>query len=323
MSYMIHRYSPEKFYHTYGRNEPSYHVEPGDTIIALTVDAGGTDHQGNMIPDDARQKIEGTTLNRSNPLTGPFYIEGAEEGDTLVVEIEKIHLNRSTAYSSILPGFGSLTEEAPGRSLILNDPLPTHRYHWDLDFERNVGVLKLPESKIGEVAVPLHPFLGSIGVAPRFGRVEMSLTPGEYGGNMDCVETREGVTIHFPVFADGGYLVFGDVHAAQGDGELCGVALETTAEVQVKVDVIKGEPIEWPRFIDENWIMTAGSARPLMEAYKIAHLEMIKWLCSEYGFNKLDALQVLSQVGRTRVGNVVDPRYTVVAKYPAEYLPKK
>jgi acetamidase/formamidase len=149
----------------------------------------------------------------------------------------------------------------------------------------------------------------------------MSLTPGEYGGNMDCIETKEGVTLLLPVFVEGGYLVFGDVHAAQGDGELCGVALETSSEVKIKVEIIKEKPINWPRIVENDWIMTIGSSRPLMEAYKIAHYEMIAWLSEEYNFGKWDALQLLSQVGRTRIGNVVDPKYSVVAKFPRKYLP--
>jgi acetamidase/formamidase len=313
--YLIHRFSPKIFYHTYGMNEPAYHVSPGDRIIAPTAER--------PLPDEMRQKIKGTTLSNANPLTGPFFVDGAEAGDTLVVQIERIKLTKEIAHSSIRPGFGSLTEEYPGYKLLLNDPLPSKTYEWKLDLHNNVGVLPLHESDIGSVSIPLHPFIGSIGVAPRYGRVEMSLTPGEYGGNMDCVETKEGATLYLPVFADGGYLVFGDIHAAQGDGELCGVALETSAEVHVKIDVIKGKSIEWPRIIDEEWIMTIGSGRPLMAAYKIAHLEMVKWLSNEFGFCKLDALQVLSQVGKCRVGNVVDPNYTIVAKYPKKYLGKK
>ena len=317
---MIHRFTPKIYYNTYGRNEPALHVKPGDTIITTTVDAGGNDRYSNPIDEDMRQKIPGTTLNRSNPLTGPFYIEDSEEGDTLVVEILKINLNRPSAYSAILPGFGSLTEEIPGRSLLLNEPMTRKRYEWELDLVKNQGHLVIPNSRIGELTIPLHPFIGSIGVAPRFGRVEMSLTPGEYGGNLDCVETKEDTILHLPVFAEGGYLVLGDIHAAQGDGEMCGVALETTAEVHLKVDLIKNEQIEWPRLMDKDWIMVAGSGRPLMEAYKIGHVELIKWLCDDYGFDKLDAIQVLSQVGRCRVGNVVDPNYTVVAKFPRKFL---
>lgn len=318
---MEHVFKPLKYYFTFGPNEPAYHIEPGDTITASTVDAGGHDLKGDKILEKMKHTIPGTTLRESNPLTGPFYVEGAVDGDTLAVKIEEISLNRRTAYSLIEPNFGSFSEEAPGRYLLLNKPLETKYFDWKLNLEKQSGYLDMPGSRLKRVEIPLHPFLGSIGTAPRYGRVEMSLTPGEYGGNMDCVETKEGSTLYFPVFVQGGYLAFGDVHAAQGDGELCGVALETTAEVKIKIDVIKGRTINWPRIEDDEWIMTVGSSRPLMEAFKIAHYEMIQWLVSEYGFERWEALQILSQVGRCRVGNVVDPNYTVVAKYPKVYLP--
>ena len=317
---MEHRINPSVYYYTFGPNEPAVHVKPGDDVIATTVDAGGHDMNGDPLPPERKQTIPGTSLRESNPLVGPVYVDGAEPGDTMVIEIQRISLNRSTAYSRIGPHLGSLTEEVPGRWFLLNEPLDTTFYHWAIDLERNVGILDLPKSKMGRAEIPLHPFLGSIGVAPRFGRVEMSLTPGEYGGNMDCVETREGSTLYLPVFAKGGYLAFGDIHAAQGDGELCGVALETTAEVRLRLNIIKGRSIGWPRIEDKDWIMTACSSRPLMEAYKLAHYEMVEWLCSDHGFDRWEALQMLSQVGRCRVGNVVDPNYTVVAKYPKKHL---
>jgi len=138
---------------------------------------------------------------------------------------------------------------------------------------------------------------------------------------MDCVETKEGTTLYLPVFVKGAYLYFGDVHAAQGDGELTGVALEVSADVKLKIDLIKGKSIEWPRLEDEEFIMVAGSSRPLMEALKIAHIELIRWLVEDYGFDRWEAFEVLSQVGKCRVGNVVDPCYTVVAKFPKKYLP--
>jgi acetamidase/formamidase len=319
---MEHRIEPSVYYYTFGPNKPAVHVKPGDVVVAITVDAGGNDVNGDPLPPEKKQMIPGTSLRESNPLVGPVYVDGAEPGDTLVVEIQEISLNRPTAYSRVGPNFGSLTEEVPGRWFLLNEPLDTTFYHWTIDLDKNMGILDLPKSKLGRAEIPLHPFLGSIGVAPRFGRVEMSLTPGEYGGNMDCVENREGSTMYLPVFARGGYLAFGDVHAAQGDGELCGVALETTAEVRLRIDVIKGKSIDWPRIEDEDWIMTACSSRPLMEAYKLAHYERVKWLSSDHGFEKWEALQMLSQVGRCRVGNVVDPNYTVVAKYPKEHLPQ-
>ena len=316
---MIHRFQPTKYYHTYGPNPPELNVKPGDTITATTVDAGGYDAKGEQIPAELRQSSPDTVFSSSNPLTGPIYVEGAEPGDSLVIDIQDIRLNRDSAWSRNASNFGGLTEEAPGRRLLLNDPVPSTRYEWSLDLEKYTATTILPGSKLKSPVIPLHPFIGSIGVAPRYGRVEMSLTPGEYGGNMDSPDVAMGVQLILPVNHQGALLVFGDVHAAQGDGELCGVALETSAELTLKLSLSKTS-VEWPRIINDDWIMVAGSSRPLMEAYKIAHVELIKWLTAEYGFDKWDALQLLSQVGRCRIANTVDPNYTVVAKFPRKYL---
>lgn len=318
---MEHRFEPIKYYFTYGTNEHAYRVRPGDIIVAPTLDAAGRDSNGHPIPDEARQKIPGTILSPSNPLTGPFYIEGAEPGDALIVKVERIDLNRSTAYSAIRPHFASFTEEDAGRRLLLNEPLEERYYQWQLDLERKIAILEMSKSRLKRVQIPLHPFIGSIGVAPKFGKVETADTPGDYGGNMDCIETAEGSTLYFPVFTQGAYLAFGDVHAAQGDGEICGVALETTALITLRLDIAKSKAIEWPRFEDPEWIMVAGSSRSLIEAFKIAHYELLEWLVMEYGFDKWEAFQLLSQIGRCRVGNVVDPLFTVVAKFPKRFLP--
>ncbi len=317
---MEHKFNPTMYYLTFGPNEPAYHVKAGDKVTTSTVDARGYDSHGESVPEEAKQKIAGTFLNPANPLVGPFYVEDADVGDTLVAGIEEIKLNRPTAWSRIAPNFGSFTEEVPGRRLMLNQSLEEKYYPWNLDLKRGVATLELHESRMRSVEIPLSPFIGAVGVAPRFGRVETSLTPGEYGGNMDCVETSQGVTLYFPVFVKGGYLAFGDIHAAQGDGEICGVALETTGEVRLRFDVVKGKAIDWPRIENDEWIMVAGSSRPLMEAFKIAHIELLRWLVEDYGFDQWEGLQVLSQAGRCRVGNVVDPCYTVVAKFPKKLL---
>ncbi len=318
---MERRFKPSKYYYTFGPNEPALRLKPGDTLITDTVDARGYDSKGSPIPDGMKQRSEDTEYYHANPLVGPFYVEGADIIDTLLVQIEEITLNRENAWSRIGPNFGSLTEEGPGRRLLLNKPLDERNFLWRLDLERRVAIMNLEKSKLSSVEVPLRPFIGAIGVAPRYGRIETSLTPGEYGGNMDCVETKEGTTIHFPIFVKGAYLAFGDVHAVQGDGELCGTALETSAKVTLKVNVVKDKTVEWPRFEDDEFIMVAGSSRPLMDAYKIAHAELINWLVTDYGFERWEALQILTQVGTCRIGNVVDPNYTVVAKFPKRYLP--
>ncbi len=317
----VHRLEPKIYYYTFGPNPPALTVKSGDTVVTKTRDAGGFDEKNEPIPESQKQRSDITILRTGNPLVGPIYVEGAEPGDTLAVAIRKIELNRNSAYSRHRGHFGFLTGEGAGMELFLHDPVPERRYDWKLDIARKTGTLDLKESKMKKLEIPLHPFIGCIGVAPRFGRVETAATPGEYGGNMDCVETKEGATLYLPVSARGAYLAFGDIHAAQGDGELCGVALETTAEVTVGIELIKSKSIEWPRLTDENYIMTVGNTRPLMDCVRLAITELVKWLVSDYGYEKWEAFQAVSQIATMRIGNVVDPNYTVVAKFPRKYLP--
>lgn len=253
---------------------------------------------------------------------GPFYIEGATPNDTLVVTILKLRPNRDHAISAVNPqGISALM--ADGRTRMLNDPPPARRWVWTLDRVRNVGILDLPNSAMKRIEIPLHPMLGRVAVAPAGDEAWGGLWPGDFGGNMDAADVREGATVYLPVFHEGAYFYFGDGHAAQGDGEIVGSGLETTMDVTFRFDVIKGKRIKWPRIEDADHIMVAGSVRPLIDAFRIAHVEMVEWLVSEYGFEKLEAFQVLSQAGTARVANVVDPNYTVVAKFPKALLPKK
>ena len=315
-----HVLDPQIYYYTFGPHAPLLHIHSGDRVVAETRDAFGFDAQRTPLPDEQKQRIAGATLKESNPVVGPLYVEEAEEGDLLAVHIRRIQINRDFAISKQGPCFGSLTGEGPGHQLLYNEPIPLIWYEWQLDLERQVGILELPDSRINHVEVSLQPFIGSIGVAPRFGRVEPTLTPGEYGGNMDCVETAEGTTIYLPVWARGAYLSFGDVHALQGDGELNGTALEVTAEVTLDIEVLKGRHAEWPRMENQTHVMVAGSTRPLMDCVRLAQIELLNWLVEAYGFQREDAWQLNSQVGTMRIGNVVDPCYTVVAKFPKALL---
>jgi amidase len=315
-----HRLETKSFFTTFGRNEPALSVQSGDTIIAETRDARGQDQRGEPLPESLKPRADGFEYSTSNPLVGPVFVQGAEPGDVLAVHIDKIALNRASAWSSHSPNFGSLTGEQSARRLLLNDPLPRKLFEWKLDLERRVGILDLSASRAKRIELPLHPFIGSIGVAPRYGRVETALTPGEYGGNLDCVETCEGATIYFPVWARGAYLAFGDIHAAQGDGEVCGSALETTAQVALRVELHKNKTIEWPRLEDREYLMTTGSLHSLIDAVRVAQVEMLDWLMREYGFEKWEGWQVLSQAGTMRIGNIVDPNFTVVVKFPKALL---
>jgi amidase len=315
-----HHFEPQVFMLTYGPNAPAITVGPGDTVVARTVDAARRDERGEKVPPSRLQSRDDLAFCESNPLVGPIAVEGAVPGDVLAVKIVRIAITRTTATSSVLAGFGLGAGEGPGKKMSLTPPMAESNFVWNLDLQRNSATIKFRRSRQKSVTIPLDPFIGSIGVAPRFGRVETALTPGEYGGNMDCPDAREGTTIYFPVFVRGGLLAFGDIHAAQGDGEYCGVALETTAEVTLNVRLLKQTHFDWPRMEDKNWLMTVGSARPLLDAYRLAYYEMVRWLVDDYGFDRSEAIQLLSQAGRSRIGNVCDPNFSIECKFPKSIL---
>ncbi|HUW57579.1 MAG TPA: acetamidase/formamidase family protein [Planctomycetota bacterium] len=315
-----HRLIPKKYYFTYGVAEAAVVIRPGDRVVTTTRDAGGGDEKCRPIPESMKE-LHGGRAFQANPLTGPIVVDGAKEDDTLVVHIRDIKLTRPTAYSSHSPGAGAFSSGAPGLNCRPHTAQPARDWLWKLDRKNMTGTLALKNSKLKKATIGLAPFIGSIGVAPRFARVEMSVTPGEYGGNMDNIETKKGTTLYLPVNVDGAYLYLGDVHAAQGDGEICGVALEVSAEVTLTIDVVKGRHLLWPRMEDRTHIMTSCSMKPLMDAMTLAHVELIGWLVRDYGFDRDEAYQLVSQASTTRIGNVVDPAYTVVAKFPKKHLP--
>jgi acetamidase/formamidase len=301
------KFVPQTGVATYAVRAPVLRVKPGDIVESPTLTKAGDyyDKEGGAWPGEV----------------GPFYIEGATPDDTLVVRILKVQLNRDTAVSFVRPaGLSALATD--GRLRLLNDPLPTRRFVWQLDRQRNIGTLDLPNSASKRIEIPLHPMVGRVAVAPAGEEAFGGLWPGPFGGNMDAPDIREGATVFLPIYHEGALFYFGDIHAAQGDGEVCGSGLETTAIVTMQFELVKGKKIAWPRIEDADHLMVAGSGRPLIDAFRIAHVELIDWLVADFGFEKMEAYQVLSQVGSARVANVVDPLYTVVAKFPKALLPK-
>jgi len=302
------KFEPTQGVPSFAVREPVLRIKPGATVETRTFSR----------PGDYYERAGGAWPGE----VGPFYIEGATPDDTLVVRIVRLSLNRDTAVSSVNPG-GISAVAGDGRTRMLNEPLPARRFIWKLDRARNVGILDLPNSASKRIEVPLKPMLGRLAVAPSGTEVFGGLWPGNFGGNMDSSDAREGTTVYLPIFHEGALFYFGDVHALQGDGEIVGSGLETTADVTLQFDVIKGRRIRWPRMEDENDIMVAGSARPLVDAFRIAQVELIEWLVDEYGFEKMEAYQVVSQAGHSRIANVVDPNYTIMAKFPKKLLPPR
>jgi len=302
------RFEPSAGVRTFKVREPVLRINPGDVVETRTF----------SVPGDYYERAGGPWPGE----VGPFFIEGASEVDTLVVRILKLTPNRDTAVSAVGPG-GISAVAADARTRMLNDPLPARRFEWRLDRARGLGILDLPGSASKRIELPLRPMLGRVAVAPAGEESWPGLWPGNFGGNLDAADVREGATVYLPVFHDGALFYFGDGHALQGDGEIVGSGLETTMDVTFEFGLIKGHRIGWPRIEDADDIMVAASVRPLVDAFRIAHVELIEWLVSEYGFEKMEAYQIVSQAGHTRVANVVDPNYTVVAKFPKRFLPPR
>jgi acetamidase/formamidase len=302
------RFEPREGVPTFAVREPVLRLRPGATVETRTFSK----------PGDYYERAGGPWPGE----VGPFWIEGATPNDTLVVRILRLRPNRDTAVSAVNPA-GISAVAADSRTRMLNAPLPARRFVWRLDRTRNVGILDLPDSASRRIEIPLKPMLGRLAVAPAGSEAFGGLWPGNFGGNMDVSDAREGTTVYLPIFHDGALFYFGDGHALQGDGEIVGSGLETTMDVTFQFDLIKGRAIRWPRMEDADDIMVAGSVRPLVDAFRIAQVELIEWLVDDYGFDRVDAYQVVSQGGHTRVANVVDPNYTVVAKFPKKLLPPK
>jgi acetamidase/formamidase len=304
-----HTFTPTAGVQTFAVRPPVLTVRPGDIVETQTFSRPGDYYD----PE------------RAGPWpgeVGPFAIEGAEPGDTLVVRILKLTPNRDIAVSNVVPN-GISGVAADTRTRMLNEPLPRRRFIWRLDRQRMVGVLDLPNSASKSIEVPLRPMLGRVAVAPAGDEAFGGLWPGDFGGNLDASDVTAGATIYLPVFHPGALFYFGDFHALQGDGEIVGSGLESTADVTFQFDLIKGRRIRWPRLENDEHIMVAGSVRPLIDALRIAYVELIEWLVDEYGFEKMEAYQIVSQAGTVRVANVVDPNYTVIAKFPKALLPPR
>ena len=298
MRVKVHQFEPTAFHVAIGSHEPVLRVASGDTIRTWCVDSRGFDRNGEQITEGG------------NPQTGPFYLEGAEPGDTLRVRFDSIRPNRKRGVTGALvaphvvdPHFVPELGERSGEDW------------WELDLERGTARIENPpEGLAGLGELQLEPMIGCFGVAPPGGQAISTATSAEHGGNMDYRGFRESVTVHLPVFAEGALLHVGDGHALQGDGEIVGTGIEVSMDVELTVEVVKGKRIHWPRAHDGTYVMAVGNARPLDQAVQHATTELLRLLQDDYGLDYHAGSTLLGQCIRYDVGNVFDPAYTIVAK---------
>ena len=300
-----HKFTPTRYHNTFSfAHSPVLRIRPGDRVATQTIDARGFDARDNKVGE------------RPNPQTGPFFVEGAEPGDVLLIRLEKIEPSRQRAWSSSI--LAPYTADPSFLRYEGEDEQTTE--NWVVDKEAGVARVSVPDQSPSQIEVPLRPMLGCVAVAPNRREAVATSTPGSFGGNMDYNGMVTGVTLMLPVYEPGALLFVGDGHARQGDGEVVGNALEVSMEVELTVDLIKGKPIGWPRLENDEYIMVLGSARPLLQALQHATTELQRWLMADYGFSERGSSLLMGHVLEYDIANVVDPHFTVVAKIKKSHL---
>ncbi|GAB3550647.1 acetamidase/formamidase family protein [Arthrobacter tumbae] len=313
MEIVEYRPSRDQLVYTFGGAPPAMTVQPGTVLKLWSEDA--FNHALTSVEDLSSEKVD---LRFVNPQTGPFYVEGAEPGDTLVLHIVDLTPARTWGASATIPFFGGLT--STDRTALLQEPLPDITWIYHLDTERNtVGF----ESRFGDfqVQLPLEPMLGTVGVAPPGGEVRSSLVPERFGGNMDSPEVKAGSTIYLGVNVEGALFSIGDGHYRQGEGEACGTAVEGAMDSTIMVELIKGGAPAWPRIETDTHWMAIGSSRPMEDSWRIGQLEMVRWFGELFGLHAMDAYQLLTQTAQAPIANAVDANYSVVVKAAKSLFP--
>lgn len=310
-------FTPERsqYVYTFGGAAPVMRVTPGTVLRLWSEDA--FNFALKTTSDLPSQKID---IRYVNPQTGPFYVEGAEPGDTLAIHIIDLEPARSFGASSTIPFFGGLT--GTDRTALLQSALPEATWIYEVDTARQmVGF----QARFGdfEVALPIENMLGTVGVAPAAMEVRSSLVPERFGGNMDTPEMKVGTTAYLGVNVEGAMFSIGDGHYRQGEGEACGTAVEGAMNSVILVELIKGSAPAWPRLENDDYWMVVGSSRPMEDSWRIAQLEMVTWFTEMFDLHEMDAYQLLTQISLAPIANAVDANYSVVVKVKKSLMPEK
>ncbi len=315
----VHKVYTNTYYRTFSRLYPVLQkIQPGDTVVTRCTDSGGQDEQG---------------VHRSepgNPLTGPFYIEGAEPGDGIAVRLVKVRCNRNWGYTSYRLGLYALTPDhvekvySSDYKMDLMRKGRSNMVPWDIDVQKAMVKLREPVSKVHKLEFPARPMLGCIGVAPAGDFAPTSGPSGAWGGNIDYNEIAEGATVHLPVYHHGALLYVGDGHALQGDGESLGTGIETSMDVEMVVTVRKKADYTGPRVENATHIISLGSqpefASSLNRGLEMATSDMVAWLVKDFGMEEWAAHQLIGMIGRFDVATVAG---SMALRIERKYLPQK
>lgn len=292
----LHRFTPTTYSNVLGALVPVLKVASGDTIVTTTLDAAGVDHDGVQ------------RAPRGNPMTGPFFVEGAEPGDALIVTIDRMTPNRKTGWT-----YSPVSQQVVDPRTVADLP-KSERFEWAINADAGTVSLIGGSERVAGWSFPLTPMLGCFGVAPAGGQAISTATSGPYGGNMDYRRFAPGASIAFPVAEAGGRFFLGDGHACQGDGEIVGTGIETSFEVEFTLHLRKNAPGRWPRSETATDFITLASGRPLDQPLQFATAEMIRWIVEDLGVDTVEASHLLGQMVRYDVANVFNPAYCVACR---------
>jgi acetamidase/formamidase len=294
--------------HHFGWNRdfaPAIRCQPGSTIHFECLDSSG----GQLGSDATLETLKTLDFGKINPVTGPVYVEGAQPGDALKVTIRSFEPS-GHGWTANIPGFGLLADQFADPAL----------HVWKYDPSTMAPAMYGPGGR-----VPLKPFTGTIGVAPAEAGLHSVVPPRRVGGNLDIRDVSIGTTIYFPIEVEGALLSIGDTHAAQGDGEVCGTAIESRMNVVAGIDLVKDARLETPRFTTSGPVtrhldgagyeVTTGIGPDLMTAVRESVMRMIDLLGKEHGMAPVDAYMLCSVCGDLRISEVVDAPNWVVSFY--------
>ncbi len=307
----------DQYAYTFGGVAPILHVTPGTALRLWSDDAFGGALRS--IDDLSAERVD---LSAVNPQTGPFFVDGAEPGDTLALHLVSLEPARDWGASAAMPFFGGMT--STDRTVTLQDALPDTTWIYQVDRDRGTVGFVARHSDFA-VELPMAPMLGTVGVAPAGREVRSSLVPDRFGGNMDTPQMRAGATVFLPVNVPGALFSIGDGHYRQGEGEACGTAVEGAMTTTLIVELLKGSGTgaapTWPRIEDDTHLMAIGSSRPMEDSWRIANAELVRWIAELHGLHAMDAYQLLSQTTEAPIANVVDANYSVAVKVRKDLLP--
>ena len=311
------------FQYTFGAHEPTLSVTPPAALDVVCPDSDNMLADGTLLDETRKQSAAGTSLFEGNPLAGPILVQGAEIGDAVKVTIDGILLDRDFGQTLIGPDHGALPRgllerDGPGPEACT---VPRHMYSWQIDAAAGIARLANPLGS-RDISVALDPFLGCLGVCPRWGQSVSSLLSGAHGGNMDLPVMKPGATVYLPVYRDGAYVMLGDIHAAQGHGEIIGGGVETSGRALCTLSVVKNWPIEGLCLRDSRAVYAVGVHCELHSAVQEASARLLDWITADGSLHRWDAYHLLSQCVTFTFGGLSLPPYAVAAGMPAECLPQ-